>query len=74
MSLKEQQEIVDEYMKKDYQQKEIARRFRVKVQLVRDLVRESKNNPEKMIEAKKREKKAAQKQTAIVNEVNKLKQ
>ena len=59
MSLKEQQEIVDEYLEKDYQQKEIARRFRVKVQLVRDLVRESKNNPEKMNEAKKREKKAA---------------
>ena len=59
VSLKEQQEIVDEYLEKNYQQKEIARRFRVKVQLVRDLVRESKNNPEKMNEAKKREKKAA---------------
>ena len=41
-------------MVKYISQKEIARRFRIKPQLVRDLVYESKNNPDKLEKAKHR--------------------
>ena len=43
----EQDEIVEAYTTDGLQQKEIALKFRVTAQLVRDLVRESKNEPEK---------------------------
>ena len=39
-------------MVKYISQKEIARRFRIKPQLVRDLVYESKYNPDKLEKAK----------------------
>ena len=38
LSISEQEEIVDEYVSKYFSQKEIAQRFRITVQLVRDLV------------------------------------
>lgn len=43
----EQDEIVQAYTTDGLQQKEIAFKFRVTAQLVRDLVHESKNEPEK---------------------------
>jgi transposase len=42
LSIEEQEEIVEEYEKKYIPQNEIAKRFRVTVQLVRDLVAESR--------------------------------
>ena len=56
LSVMEQETIVDEYVNKYVPQKEIALRHRVTVQLVRDLVSESKKMPEKLRDAKAREK------------------
>jgi len=47
LTLEEKDEIVKAYMTDGLQQKEIALKFRVTTQLVRDLVHESKNEPEK---------------------------
>jgi hypothetical protein len=55
LSVMEQETIVDEYLKKYVPQKEIAQRHRVTVQLVRDLVSESRKKPEKLTLAKKKE-------------------
>ena len=56
LSLKEQEQIVDEFLKKFWPQKEIARLHRVSVRLVSDLVCERRNNPEKMKLAKTKQK------------------
>ena len=50
-------------------QKEVARRFRITSQLVRDLVQEAKNRPEKLREAKKRVKEAVRKRSAITKAI-----
>ena len=55
LSVTEQEAIVDEYVKKYFPQKEIAQRHRVTVQLVRDLVSETRKKPEKLTLAKKKE-------------------
>jgi hypothetical protein len=52
LSVMEQESIVDEYVNKYVPQKEIALRHRVTVQLVRDLVSESRKIPEKLRLAK----------------------
>ena len=46
-------------------QREIARQFRVTVQLVRDIINDSKKKPEKLREAKDRVKMAAERNKAI---------
>jgi hypothetical protein len=51
----EQETIVDEYVNKYVPQREIAQRHRITVQLVRDLVSESRKKPEKLRLAKKKE-------------------
>ena len=56
ISLKEQDQIVNEFLKNFWPQKEIARLHRVSVRLVSDLVCERRNNPEKMKMAKAKEK------------------
>ena len=58
---------------KDYHpQKDIAKRFRVTVQLVRDLVREAKKQPDKMRERKQREKDVDRQEAAIAAAVKSI--
>ena len=47
LSLQEHDDIVSAYLDDLMPQKEVALKYRVSVQLVRDLVSESKNKPEK---------------------------
>ena len=54
LSLQEHDEIVSAYLDDMMPQKEIALKYRVSLQLVRDLVSESKNNPEKKRLAKEK--------------------
>ena len=42
LAVEEQESIVEDHLSKFIAQKEIARRYRVKVQLVKDLISESK--------------------------------
>ena len=74
LSVSEQEKIVDEYVSKYFSQKEIARRFRVTVQLVRDLVKESRKKPEKLRLAKEQEKKMTEKRYAIKDAINSVKE
>jgi hypothetical protein len=53
-------------MKQYIPQKEVARKFRVTTQLVRDLVADFKIRPEKLREKKENEKKITQEREAIV--------
>ena len=65
LSVNEQEAIVDEYLNKYVPQKEIAQSHRVTVQLVRDLVSESRKKPEKLRLAKVKEKELEDKRAAI---------
>ena len=70
LSVMEQETIVEEYVNKYVPQKEIAQRHRVTVQLVRDLVSESRKKPEKLTLAKKKELELEDKRTAIKEAVD----
>ena len=54
LSLQDLDDIVSAYTNESITQKEVARKYRVSLQLVRDLVSESRNNPEKRRSAKEK--------------------
>ena len=69
MTLEEQSEISREYLGKFIPMKEIALKHRVSFNLVRAIVNEWKNNPEKYLNAKEKLKQSSLRLEAIRNEI-----
>ena len=67
LSFEEQEEIVDAYNKNGWTQKELAMKYRIKIQLARDLVREARVYPEKRRQAKLKAKERKMQQDAIIS-------
>ena len=74
LTLDEQREIINSYNSKYLPQKEIARQFRVTVQLVRDLLDDEKKKPEKLRERKEREKRTAMQEEAVQQAIRSMQQ
>ena len=72
VSLEEQEEIVDLYIKDAVPQKEVARRHRVTPNLVSVLVRESRTNPGKKRELKDKRKEAENNREAVKDTANSI--
>ena len=64
---------MEAYQKKHWPQKDVARYFRVTAQLVKDLVFEAKNRPEKQRQVKEREKEKQRIKLAVQSTVRSLK-
>ena len=63
--MEEQEEIAEAYLDRHIHQKFVAQRYRVKVQLVRDLVADTKKRPAKLERAKELVSMKARRQLAI---------
>ena len=63
--MEEQEEIAEAYLNRHILQRFVAQRYRVKVQLVRDLVADTKKRPVKQERAKELASMKARRQTAI---------
>ena len=70
--MEEQQEIADSFLVELRSQKEIAHKFRVTRQLVRDLVAEAKKHPEKRLKATRKEEEAERRLDAVKEAVQVL--
>ena len=69
LSLDEQKDIANSYLVELRSQKEIAQKFRVTRQLVKDLVAEAKHNPKKRLKAIRKEKEVAERLNAVKESV-----
>ena len=64
---------MEAYLKKHWPQKDVARYFRVTTQLVKDLIFEAKNCPEKRRLVKEREQEKQRTRVAVQNTIRSLK-